>query len=97
LKLYNHSKKNSGLPSKPLQGRATPYKTPEIGSMKVVFEIKHRSIKPCSDAMLNNSKKIKRSAKIKNEEAKVSLMLHDVITIIYRNRFNLNTKRLYIG
>ena len=47
--------------------------------------------------MLNNSKKIKRSAKIKNEEAKVSLMLHDVITIIYRNRFNLNTKRLYIG
>jgi len=32
--------------------------------------------------MLKNPKKIKRNIKIREEEARVSLILHDVITII---------------
>jgi hypothetical protein len=32
----------------------------EVGSVKVVFEIRSRSMQPCSDTILNNLKKIKR-------------------------------------
>ena len=47
--------------------------------------------------MCNQFKKIKKNTKIKEKEARVSLILHDVITLIQRKRFNLNTKRLYTG
>jgi hypothetical protein len=32
----------------------------EVGSVKVVFEIRSRSMQPCFDTILNNLKKIKR-------------------------------------
>jgi hypothetical protein len=47
--------------------------------------------------MCNQFKEIKKNTKIKEEKARVSLILHDVITLIQRKKFNLNTKRLYIG
>jgi hypothetical protein len=47
--------------------------------------------------MCKQFKEIKKNTKIKEKEVRVSLILHDVITLIQRKRFNLNTKRLYTG
>lgn len=65
--------------------------------MKVVFDIKSRSMKSGYDTMLNNKKKKKRNTKIKKKKIRVSLILHNAIKIIKSNKFNLNIKRLYIN